>query len=133
MRARARRAGSAGEDARRAELLPGARRRAAAVRRARRARRSRPPLALARSRGDAELLARAALGFSGLGVTIIAVDDEAVALLEEALDAVPTDHPLRARLLARLAIETYYACTPAQRKALGDEAVALARPRAARR
>ncbi len=61
-------------------------------------------------------------------MTIIAVDDEAVALLEEALRAVPTDHPLRARLVARLAIETYYASTPAQRKALGDEAVALARP-----
>ena len=41
--------------------------------------------------------------------------------------ALPDDHPLRARLVARLAIETYYASTPAQRKALGDEAVALAR------
>src|SRR3954470_2700918 len=41
-------------------------------------------------RGDAaELLARAALGFSGLGVTIIAVDREAVALLQDALDALP--------------------------------------------
>ena len=76
----------------------------------------------------AELLARAALGFSGLGVTIIAVDDDAVALLQEALRALPPDHPLRARLVGRLAIETYYASTPAQRKALGDEAVELARP-----
>ncbi len=73
----------------------------------------------------AELLARAALGFSGLGVTIIAVDQAAVALLQSALDALPDDHPLRGRLLARLAIETYYESTPAQRKRLVDEAVAL--------
>ena len=74
---------------------------------------------------DPELFARAALGFSGLGVTIIAVDREAVALLEAAL---ATDTSLRARLLARLAIETYYESTPERRKALGDEAVALAGP-----
>jgi hypothetical protein len=84
--------------------------------------------ALARTLAEPELLARAALGFSGLGVTIIAVDDDAVALLEEALRALAPDHPLRSRLVGRLAIETYYASAPAQRKALGDEAVALARP-----
>src|SRR4051794_40380269 len=82
---------------------------------------------LARELGDAERLARAALGFSGLGVTIIAVDRQAVGLLEEARAALPSGHPLRARLVARLAIETYYANAPAERKALGDEAVALAR------
>ena len=38
-----------------------------------------------------------------------------------------TETSLRARLLARLAIETYYESTPERRKALGDEAVALAR------
>jgi DNA-binding SARP family transcriptional activator len=75
--------------------------------------------------GDPELRARAALGFSGLGVTIIAVDREAVALLQDALTALPDDHPLRAPLLSRLAIETYYESTPAQRKRLVDEAVAL--------
>ncbi len=75
--------------------------------------------------GDPELMARAALGFSGLGVTIIAVDREAVDLLQQALHALPNDHPLRARLLARLAIETYYESTPAQRKRLVDEAVKL--------
>jgi DNA-binding SARP family transcriptional activator len=73
----------------------------------------------------AELLAHAALGFSGLGVTIIAVDRDAVALLQRALNVLPADHPLRARLLARLAIETYYESTPAQRKRLVDEAVRL--------
>jgi DNA-binding SARP family transcriptional activator/DNA polymerase III delta prime subunit len=81
----------------------------------------------ARRLGDAELLAQAALGHSGLGVTIIAVDEEKVALLEEALAAGEGGGPLRARLLARLAIETYYASTPEQRKASGDEAVASAR------
>ncbi len=81
----------------------------------------------ARAIAAAELLARSALGFSGLGVTIIAVDDDAVALLEEALQVLPPAHPLRPRLVGRLAIETYYASTPAERKALGDEAVRLAR------
>jgi DNA-binding SARP family transcriptional activator len=82
--------------------------------------------AIARDAGDPDRLARAALGASGLGVTIIAVDEEVVALLREALAALPDDGPLRARLLARTAIETYYASTPPERKALGDEAVAVA-------
>ncbi len=75
--------------------------------------------------GDAEQIARATLGFSGLGATIIAVDREAVAMLQAALRDLPNGHPLRARLLARLAIESYYDCTPARRKALVDEAVAI--------
>src|SRR5689334_17875266 len=73
--------------------------------------------------GDAELRAHAALGFSGLGVTIIAVDREAVNLLQDALET--AKGPLRARLLSRLAIETYYESTPEQRKRLVDEAVKL--------
>ena len=75
-------------------------------------------------RGDASQQARAALGFSGLGATIIAVDRDAVDVLEHALNALSDDHPLRPKLLARLAIETYYESTPAQRKALVDEATA---------
>ena len=82
---------------------------------------------VARELADPELLGRAALGFSGFGVTIIAVDDSSVALLREALDAGPHDDALTARLVARLAVETYYASVPEQRKALGDRAVALAR------
>ena len=82
--------------------------------------------AIAREAGDAERLARAALGASGLGVTIIAVDEWVVGLLREALGAVGDDGPLRARLLARTAIETYYVSTPPQRKATGDEAVRVA-------
>jgi DNA-binding SARP family transcriptional activator len=88
---------------------------------------ARQAFAAAARAGDPELLARAAVGYSGLGVTIIAVDREAVALLESALAALPQPHPLRARLVARLAIETYYESAPERRKALGDEAVALAR------
>jgi DNA-binding SARP family transcriptional activator len=81
---------------------------------------------IARETGDAERLARAALGASGLGVTIIAVDEAVVALLREALAALPADGPLRARLLARIAVETYYVATPAERKTAGDAAVAAA-------
>ena len=81
---------------------------------------------LARRLADPDALARAALGRSGLDVTIIAVDRDAVALLEEGLALGP--HPaLRAKLLARLAIETYYHSAPERRKALGDEAVQTAR------
>jgi len=82
--------------------------------------------AIARETGDPDRLARAALGASGLGVTIIAVDEWVVGLLREALGAVGDDGPLRARLLARIAIETYYVSTPPQRKATGDEAVRVA-------
>ena len=63
-------------------------------------------------------------------MTIIAVDHGEVALLEDALDALGEDHPLRPRTLSRLASATYYGSTPVQRKALGDQSVALARPRA---
>ena len=81
---------------------------------------------LARAAGDGDALARAALGRSGLGVVIRAVDRPQVALLEEAL-AATADEALRASLLARLAIETYYDGDPARRIALADEAVAIAR------
>ena len=49
-------------------------------------------------------------------------------LLEEALDALgDEDSPLRARLLARLALELYYSGDPERRLALSEEAVDLAR------
>jgi DNA-binding SARP family transcriptional activator len=83
--------------------------------------------AIARTTRDAERLARAALGASGLGVTIIAVHEGAVELLREALAALPEHGALRARVLARLAIETYYVSTPGQRRELGDTAVSVAR------
>src|SRR5690606_12271962 len=84
--------------------------------------------ALARTAGDAVLLARAALGHAGLGIAIIDVDDAAVALLEEALAALGGDEPeLRSELLARLAVELYYAPSRDRSEALSAEAVAVAR------
>jgi DNA-binding SARP family transcriptional activator len=86
--------------------------------------------AAARERGDAALLARAALGRSGLSVTVLGHDPETVALLEEAL-AATTDDALRARLLGRLAIELYHSPPVARREQLSADAVGLARRGAA--
>lgn len=84
-------------------------------------------IAIARATGDRELLARAALARGGVGVSVFDPDDAVVAVLEEALDALGPGHPaLRARLLARLAIEVYYVSI-SRREQLGEEAVALAR------
>lgn len=59
---------------------------------------------------DAMLLARAALEAGGAGVTLGHVDEGLVCLLEEALAAIgEADGALRARLLARLAMELCYA------------------------
>ncbi len=82
----------------------------------------------AAERGDADALARAALGFGGVGVQVFAPDEETVALLERALAACSDGgDPARARLLARLAIERYYDPDPGVREALSAEAVAVAR------
>jgi tetratricopeptide (TPR) repeat protein len=84
--------------------------------------------ALARRIGDPELLARAALGMAGLGVEIIDVDPDRVALLEEALDGLREgDAVLASQLLARLAVELYYAPTRDRSEVLSAEAVAVAR------
>jgi tetratricopeptide (TPR) repeat protein len=84
--------------------------------------------ALARSARDPVLLARAALGHAGLGVTIIELDQPAVALLEEALAALTdTEGVLRSELLARLAVELYYAPSRDRSEALSSQAVAVAR------
>ena len=83
--------------------------------------------ALARDAGDTELLARAALGYRGVGVTIVQPDPQAVALVEESLAAGEAVEPsLRARLLAGLALETYYD-DRLRSVELSGEAVALAR------
>ena len=76
----------------------------------------------ARALGDAELLARAALGAAGLTVTVGPVRGEVRALLEEAL-AVDPGSPLRPRLLSRLAIESYYARPTTLRERLSEEAL----------
>ena len=83
---------------------------------------------VARRTGDAELLACAALGRTGLGVAIIDLDPARIALLEEALEAVgEADDVLRSQLLARLAVELYYAPSRDRSEALSAEAVAVAR------
>jgi DNA-binding SARP family transcriptional activator len=82
----------------------------------------------ARALGDGALLGRAALGFAGQWSILGRVDAARVALLEEALRALGAeDSPLRARLLARLALELYYSAEPERRLALSAEAVDLAR------
>jgi DNA-binding SARP family transcriptional activator len=63
----------------------------------------------AREAGDAGLLARAALGAGGLGVTIGPWDAGLASLLEEGIAGLGPGHDgLRARLLGRLAVELYY-------------------------
>lgn len=84
---------------------------------------------LAREQRRADLFARAVLGAAGLGVTIVAVDEPLVALLEEALERLGLDQAsLRVRVLSRLAIALAYAPAEARRRALVEEAVAAARP-----
>jgi DNA-binding SARP family transcriptional activator/tetratricopeptide (TPR) repeat protein len=84
--------------------------------------------ATARVLGDASLLGRAALGFAGQWSVLGRVDEARLALLEEALAALgEEDSPLRARLLARLALELYYSGDPDRRLALSEQAVDLAR------
>ena len=81
---------------------------------------------IAARRGDDEALALAALGYGGLGVQVFEADAATADLLERALAARPRpDDPLRARVLARLAIERYY--EPSARAALSGEAVETAR------
>jgi DNA-binding SARP family transcriptional activator len=83
---------------------------------------------IARRIRDAPLLARAALGRCGLGVEIVNVDDERVALLEEALDATGPGVPaLDSALRARLAVELYYAQPRQRSEDLSAEAVDAAR------
>jgi tetratricopeptide (TPR) repeat protein len=85
---------------------------------------------IARRLGDAESLARAALGYGGRLVAFAAVSRDAtlVALLEEALAALPEeDSALRARLLARLAEEITFSDPYERREALGLQALEVAR------
>jgi predicted ATPase len=73
-----------------------------------------------------ESLALSALGFSSVSA-IGNVDEEAVALLERALSALPQHHPLTARVKARLANALYLSGEDARIDRLSAEAVALAR------
>ncbi|HEX2023390.1 MAG TPA: AAA family ATPase, partial [Acidimicrobiales bacterium] len=85
---------------------------------------------ISRGRGDAEQLARAALGlgagFGGFEVQLL--DPVQIDLLEEALTALgPEPSRLRALLLARLSVALSFMDAEARRLALSEEAVAVAR------
>ncbi|MDQ4124896.1 MAG: AAA family ATPase, partial [Actinomycetota bacterium] len=83
---------------------------------------------MARTAGADELLARAALGYGGRYVWFRAGnDDRLVPLLEDALARSEGDHPLRARLLARLAGALRDRADLERRAALSREAVEIAR------
>jgi class 3 adenylate cyclase len=85
---------------------------------------------LARDRGDAPALARAALA-NTRGFMMSLVDDldhQRIAALEAALDLLSSeDSELRARVLAHLAVEQVYAGDWETRVALSDEGLAMAR------
>ena len=82
---------------------------------------------LARTLGDAELLARAALEH-GTALIYANVDSELVALLQESLEALrPADSVLRARVLARLAAALQPAADPGGPIQMARDAIAMAR------
>ncbi len=83
----------------------------------------------ARALGSAKLLAQAALGYGSAGQMAGGVVDETVVrLIEEALAAVGESDPaLRARLLARLAMELSFSDQRERRAELSSEAVDIAR------
>jgi predicted ATPase len=118
-----------GNGARRCDLLlalGGAYARAGSVQPARAA--FRRAARCARRLRSAERLAQAALGFGGPRATYGIVDEEVVGLLEEALAALGSgDEEPRARLLARLAMELYFAGAPERLATLAEEAVKIAR------
>ncbi len=85
----------------------------------------------ARAMDDVLSMATAVLGLSsaagGYAITVRA-NESLVELLEEAIAALPEgEDAVRARLLGRLAVELYYTAEVDRRRALGEEAVALAR------
>jgi class 3 adenylate cyclase len=88
---------------------------------------------LARHSGDAQALARAALGVADVWAWSGTVDSVRIELLEEALTALgEVDTPLRARVLGRLATELYWMSGTFQRRdGLSAASVAVARRAAA--
>jgi predicted ATPase/DNA-binding SARP family transcriptional activator/Tfp pilus assembly protein PilF len=81
---------------------------------------------IARATGDAHQLARAALGASVSGMLFGVTQQHRVALLSEALDALgPAAHPLRVRVMARLAIELYWSSDRRRSRRLARDAVDL--------
>jgi len=90
-------------------------------------RRFRSVASAARRSGAAEVHARAAVGFSEVQ-QYGTIDRDAIALLQDALDALPPhDSALRARASARLGLRLDPVTDQARREALVDEGVAMAR------
>ena len=90
-------------------------------------RRFRTVAAAARRSGAAELQARAAIGFSEVQ-QYGAIDTDAIALLQDALDALPPhDGALRARASARLGLRLDPVTDQHRREALLGDGVAMAR------
>ena len=82
---------------------------------------------LARSLGDAELLARAALTYGRVFMFAV-MDPVLVSMLEEALELLPAgDSPTRARLLARLGAALQPAASSEEPAGVASEAIATAR------
>jgi class 3 adenylate cyclase len=83
---------------------------------------------VARRIGAAELVARAALAYGGPGFVFGQHDEYLVALLEDALASLGEEaSALRARVMARLAMELFFAKTPERCDALSAAAVRMAR------
>lgn len=79
---------------------------------------------LAKNLGAGHLMARAALGFGGYRGSAGFVNLELVRMLQDAQRLLgDTPSPLRARVLARLAMELYYLAPLSERQALIDQAV----------
>src|SRR5262249_10454704 len=77
--------------------------------------------------GDTNRLVAAALGTCwGIFTDVGVVDSEKVEILELALDRLPNRTPDRARLLATLCGELSHNTTVERRRALADEAIAIA-------
>lgn len=87
--------------------------------------------AIARRIRAADLLGRAAIGYArGTGgfLHVVRADETIIALIEEALAALEDgDSALRARLMARLAVELYYTDQADRRIALSRKAIDMAR------
>jgi DNA-binding SARP family transcriptional activator/tetratricopeptide (TPR) repeat protein len=82
----------------------------------------------ARDLADPALIAQAVLGRCGVGVTIVGLDAARVRALQDALELLGDDsHALRARILARLAIELYYAPDRTRADPLSAKAIKAAR------
>jgi non-specific serine/threonine protein kinase len=82
----------------------------------------------ARLRGDADALARCAIGYAAVLPPIGVVDDVRAGLLTEALATTDThDHATRARILAHLAMGLYWSDDLDSRAALSESALTEAR------